>query len=410
MVDASMTVHPQHAGSLAMPLSARAPAERAPSPAADQGGAPPALVTQAGPPRRSKRRMLLPLVALAAMGALGYFGIDWFDRGRFIVSTDDAYVRADMATIAAKVSGYVESVRVADNTPVKAGDLLATIDDGDYKLAVDAAQRKLDTQDATIARIGEQAKAQDAAIGQAAAALLSAQADAKRAVAEYERGLSLTKTGFATQQRMDQALADRDRSNAMVTSAAAALDGARASRAVILAQKAEAEGARGELRNALDRANRDLSFTQIRAPFDGVVGNRAAQPGQYVQPGTRLLALVPVQSAYVEANFKETQLARLKPGQPVSVSVDSLDSKPFSGTLESFAPASGSQFSLLPPENATGNFTKIVQRVPVRIRVPAEVAAQGGLRPGLSVVVGVDTRDPNQPPVSLMGALGLTRR
>ena len=155
----------------------------------------------------------------------------------------------------------------------------------------------------------------------------------------------------------------------------------------------EAERTRAELQTALDRAERDLSFTEVRAAFDGVIGNKAVQPGQYVQTGTRLLALVPLDSAYVEANFKETQLGALKPGQRVSISVDAYSDKPIQGRVESFAPASGSQFSLLPPENATGNFTKIVQRVPVRIKVPPEVARAGILRPGLSVVVEVHTRD-----------------
>ena len=179
-----------------------------------------------------------------------------------------------------------------------------------------------------------------------------------------------------------------------MTSSAAAVSAARANLSVIGAQKIEAQRTRGELQTALDRAQRDLTFTEIRAPFDGVVGNRAIQPGLLVQPGTRLLALIPLQSAYVEANFKETQLARLKPGQKVHFTVDASGSRGFDGTVDSFAPASGSQYSLLPPENATGNFTKIVQRVPVRIRVPASIAAEGVLRPGLSVIVDVDTREP----------------
>jgi membrane fusion protein (multidrug efflux system) len=210
-------------------------------------------------------------------------------------------------------------------------------------------------------------------------------------------------------QSVDQALADRDRTKAAVAAAEAAVAAAQAQRDVLDAQKGEAQRARAELVNALDRARRDLSFTQIRAPFDGIVGNRAAQPGQYVQPGTRLLALVPAQSAYVEANFKETQLARMKPGQKVEIAVDALSGRKIEGVVASIAPATGSQFSLLPPENATGNFTKIVQRVPVRIAVPADLAAKGLLRPGLSVVASVDTRDPNQPRPTLMGALGLTR-
>jgi membrane fusion protein (multidrug efflux system) len=365
--------------------------------------APPSVRTEEGsakdsevlPPKRpaGRKRLILLLILLAIAGGAGYKGYDWYTRTRFLVSTDDAYVKADMAVIAAKVSGYVTSVSISDNQPVKAGDLLVNIDNGDYKLAVDAARRKLETQNSTIERIAAQVAAQAPVIEQARAQLASAEADALRAASEYERANNLLRTFNATPQRVEQARADRDRTSAAVTSARAAISGATATLAVLQAQKSEAESTRAELHTALDRAERDLSFTQVKAAFDGVVGNKAVQPGQYVQTGTRLLALVPLDSAYVEANFKETQLGALKPGQRVSISVDAYSDKPIEGRVESFAPASGSQFSLLPPENATGNFTKIVQRVPVRIKVPPEIARAGILRPGLSVVVEVHTRD-----------------
>ncbi|MDB5597821.1 MAG: secretion protein HlyD family protein [Hyphomicrobiales bacterium] len=343
--------------------------------------------------RRSPRRFILPLLIVAALGGAGWFGWGWWTQGRFIVSTDDAYVRADMATIATKISGYVATVSVSNNSPVRAGDLLVTVDDGDYRLAVEAARRKVETQGATITRLVQQAGAQEAAVAQGQAGLEAAQADSVRAANEFERSTNLNRTGFGTQQKSEQALADRDRTRAAVRNAQAALEGARANLAVVQAQKVEAEHLQAELATAQSRAQRDLDATRIRAPFDGVVGNKAAQPGQFVQPGTRLLALVPLASVYVEANFKETQLTRLKTGQAVTFSVDSAGPRTFTGTLESFAPASGSEFSLLPPENATGNFTKIVQRVPVRVKIPADVAAQGLLRPGLSAVVNIDTRD-----------------
>jgi membrane fusion protein (multidrug efflux system) len=347
------------------------------------------------PPKKTggRKRLILLLILVALAGGGGYKGYDWYTRARFLVSTDDAYVKADMAVIAAKVSGYISSVSVSDNQSVRTGDLLASIDNGDYKLAVDAARRKVETQNSTIGRIAAQVAAQAPVIEQARAQLASAEADSLRAAAEYERANNLLRTFNATPQRVEQARADRDRTTAAVTSARAAISGATATLAVLQAQKAEAESTRAELQTALERAERDLSFTEVKAPFDGVIGNKAVQPGQYVQTGTRLLALVPLDSAYVEANFKETQLGALKPGQRVSISVDAYSDKPIEGRVESFAPASGSQFSLLPPENATGNFTKIVQRVPVRIKVPPEIARAGHLRPGLSVVVEVHTRD-----------------
>ncbi len=365
------------------------------APAAPRPGAEDGRTGEMLPPKRNggRKRLALLAVLVAVACSAAYKGYDWYTRTRFLISTDDAYVKADMSVIAAKVAGYITAVPIIDNQPVKAGDLLLKIDDGDYALAVDAARRKVQTQNATIERIAAQVRAQDPIIEQAQAQLTAAEADALRAASEFERATNLLRTFNATPQRVEQARADRDRTGAAVTNARAAISSATATLLVLQAQKAEAESTRAELQTALERAERDLSFTQVKAAFNGVVGNKAVQPGQYVQTGTRLLALVPLDSAYIEANFKETQLGALKPGQRVSIWIDAYSDKTIEGTIESFAPASGAQFSLLPPENATGNFTKIVQRVPVRIKVPPEVARTGMLRPGLSVVVEVHTRD-----------------
>jgi membrane fusion protein (multidrug efflux system) len=202
----------------------------------------------------------------------------------------------------------------------------------------------------------------------------------------------LAKQEFASRQKLEQAQMDRDQTNAAVASAKAALQSASANVEVLKGQQQEAARTLKELQTALAKAERDLSFTVIRAPFDGVVGNRGVQAGDYVQPGQRLASLVPLDEVYVDANFKETQLARLRPGQTVQVTVDAVPDRSFAGSVVSFAPASGSVFSLLPPDNATGNFTKIVQRVAVRISLPAEVAREGALRPGMSVVASVNTK------------------
>ena len=371
-------------------------------------------------PRRSIRSLILPAIILAAVGFGGTKAYDWFVNGRFLVSTDDAYVNADTAIIAAKVAGHVSLVAAADNSRVHAGDLLVKIDDGDYQLAVAAAKDKIATQEATIARIGQQVEAQRAVIAQAQAQVDAAQAqlaageaDKRRSALEFERSQKLAEMSFGSQQRLEQATADRAKMAATLTgaganaaAAAAAENGAKANLDVLAAQKVEAEHTRGELQTALAKAERDLSFTTIVAPFDGVVGNRAAQLGEYVQPGTRLLALVPLTSAYVDANFKETQLASIHPGQKVDIAVDSLDGRVIEGVVTSVAPASGSQFSLLPPDNATGNFTKVVQRVAVRIALPADALQSGDIRPGLSVVASVRTRDESLPKPTLLGALG----
>jgi membrane fusion protein, multidrug efflux system len=371
-------------------------------------------------PRRSVRSLILPAIIVVALGFGGVKAYDWFVNGRFLVSTDDAYVGADTAIITAKVAGHVALVAAADNSKVRAGDLLAKIDDGDYQLAVAAAKAKIATQEATIARIGQQVEAQRAVIAQAQAQVEAAQAqlaageaDKRRAALEFDRSQKLAESNFGSQQRLEQASADRAKTAATLTgagasaaAAAAAENGARANLDVLAAQKIEAERTRGELETALAKAERDLSFTTITAPFDGVVGNRAAQLGEYVQPGTRLLALVPLTSAYVDANFKETQLSSIRPGQKVDVAVDSLDGRVIEGVVTSVAPASGSQFSLLPPDNATGNFTKVVQRVAVRIALPADALQNGDIRPGLSVVASVRTRDESLPKPTLLGALG----
>ena len=230
---------------------------------------------------------------------------------------------------------------------------------------------------------------------QSAAQIDAARADAVRASADYGRATQM-QADYVAKSRLDQAKADRDRTEAAVKSAEAALAAARANVDVLQAQKREAESLAAELRTAVDRARRDLDFAVIRAPFDGVVGNKAVEAGAYVSPGSRVAALVPLKSVRIDANFKETQLGRVRPGQEVHIHVDAYPDRDIVGTVESLSPASGSVFSLLPPDNATGNFTKIVQRVPVRIALNRESAEKHVLRPGMSVVVSIDPRPANQ--------------
>ena len=354
--------------------------------------APAATAGNARPQPRSRRKLAIGAVALIALGAGGWFGYQWWTVGRFTVSTDDAYVQAYNNTVAAKVAGYVASVPVTDNTRVRAGDVIATLDDGDYRLAVDSARAKVETQEATIARINHQIVAQDATVAQAKAQLASAQAGGRRMQLELERQNELAQHFNASRQAQEQAQANRDQAVAAVDGAQAAIDSAVATIEVLKSQQQEATGSLNELKAALARTERDLGFTVIRAPIDGVIGNRAVQTGDYVQTGQRLASVVPLDDVYVTANFKETQIAHLRPGQPVTIAVDALPEHSIQGTVESFSPASGAVFSLLPPDNATGNFTKIVQRLPVRIHVPAGVAREGLLRPGMSVVVSINTK------------------
>ncbi|HEY1749430.1 MAG TPA: HlyD family secretion protein [Xanthobacteraceae bacterium] len=389
IVPAGEPQSPAADGGETLPLAPQAEAPLQPLPVK---AAPAPSPVRKAPPRRSRRRVVFGAVALLAIGVAGYFGYEYWTVGRFTVSTDDAYVQAYNTTLAAKVPGYLASVPVTDNTVVHAGDVIATIDDGDYKLAVDAAREKVTTQQATIARMGHQIQAQEAAVAQAKTQLVSAQAAHTRTQLELDRQIALVARDASSRQLLEQAQANRDQAVAGVQGAQAAIESAAANVDVLKGQQQEAISTLDELKTALAKAERDLSFTVIRAPIDGVIGNRAMQTGDFVQTGQRVASLVPLDDVFVNANFKETQLARLHPGQTVSIAVDALPEHAIEGTIESFSPASGAVFSLLPPDNATGNFTKIVQRLPVRIHVPPAVAREGLLRPGMSVVVSVNTK------------------
>jgi membrane fusion protein, multidrug efflux system len=329
-------------------------------------------------------------VLLLAVGV--YYGQYWWTQGRYLITTDDAYVGAKNATLSPKVSGYIAEVAVEDNAEVAAGNVVARIDDGDYRLAVQNARDQIGVQQATVDRLGRQTTAQIAAVDQAKAQLASAKAGATRAQLELKRQQDLATRQINSRQALEQAEANAEQAVASVQAADAAIAAASANVDVLKAQQEEARRTLQQYQTALAKTERDLSFTVIKAPFDGVIGNRAVQVGDYVQPTQRLASLVPMDAVYIDANFKETQLAGLKPGQPVRISVDALPGRTLEGRVASLAPASGSVFSLLPPDNATGNFTKIVQRLPVRILVPAEVAEQSVLRPGMSVIVSVNTK------------------
>ena len=338
-----------------------------------------------------KRKILMGLFGAIGL-VLAWQVLAYVFHGRFMVTTDDAYVRADMAVLAAKVSGYVAEVPVSDNQMVQQGDVLVRLDDGDYKLALASAEARLAAQQATVVRLTLQFEAQGTAIEQAEAALRAAEGDVVRSAADLERAQKLALNDYGSRQRYDQALADDTRARANLAGAKAGLHGAQLALQVFKAQRAEAEAGLRDSENALGKAKRDLDFATIRAPFSGMIGNRAAQPGQYVQPGSRLMALVPLETVYVEANYKETQLAKISSGLKAQVVLDAYPGRVFEGQVQGVAPASGSLFSLLPPENATGNFTKIVQRFPVRISVDLSAEARGLLRPGMSVVATVDVR------------------
>jgi membrane fusion protein (multidrug efflux system) len=366
------------------PAEARKPEEAAPGSEQSAASSPAR--------RRPVKRMALILVAGTVLAAGGWFGLDWWRNGRFIVSTDDAYVGADMATISAKLAANVATVSVTRNQEVKAGDPLVGLDDGDQRIALESAQAKSATAAATLARIDAQTDAARASLLQAQAQATSAEAAVTRSLADFERANSLAAKSYGSQATLDAATAARDQAAAALASAQAGVAQAKANIEVLQAQRIEAARQADELKVAEEKAARDLSFTKIAAPIDGLVANTNVQLGDLVSAGKRLMSIVPLDQVYVDANFKETQVGPLKIGDKAAITVDALPGQVFEGTVSGIAGGTGSVFSLLPADNATGNFTKIVQRVPVRIALAPEAVARHTLRPGMSVVVSIDPR------------------
>jgi membrane fusion protein, multidrug efflux system len=375
------------------PLPDEPSARSAPvAPAIKKPAAAAAAATAAAPKSSKRKFVLIGIVSLLALAALSYGGY-YTLVGRFYVSTDDAYVRANNTLLGARVSGHIAAILPGDNVLVRAGDVIFRIDDGDYRIAVDAARTRIATQQATIDRIGRQVTAMESAAEQMKAQLASAEANQKRADLDFDRQQALSTKGFASRATFEQSQAGRDQGAAAVQSAQAALSAARDSVEVTKAQQEEARAQLAELQTTLAKAQRDLDFTYVRAAVDGTFSNRLVNVGDFIVAGQRLGNVVPLNEVFIDANFKETQLKRIRPGQPVTISVDAYGHRKFAGFVDSISPAAGAVFTLLPPDNATGNFTKIVQRLPVRVRVPKDVARQNLLRAGMSVYATVDTRE-----------------
>lgn len=340
-----------------------------------------------------KKPILLAVAVLAVAGA-GWSAYRWSSEWRWLESTDDAYVDGDVTLIVPKVAGYVAELRGGDNRAVAKGDILLRIDDRDYRAKVAEARAQVAARMAQLIQVEDRQAVQTALIAQSGATISAARADVIRAKADFERTQRLVKDDFVSRQRFDVTAADAAKAQASLSGSGAGLQAAQRQVAVLASEKVMIQAQMEQAKAALTLADSDLDATVIRAPVDGVIGNRAVRDGQYVRPGQALMAVVPLQRVWIDANFKETQLARIKPGQKVTIKVDAFAGQSIEGRIDSFAPATGAKFSLLPAENATGNFTKVVQRIPVRILPVDGHALQGALRPGLSVVVTVDTRAP----------------
>jgi membrane fusion protein (multidrug efflux system) len=361
------------AGTIQNLASSPSPAPEAAQPAAKSGGF---------------RKLLLAGAAVAVLAGASWYGFDYWTVGRFLVSTDDAYVKADNTTVAPKVSGYLHEVLVGDNERVKAGQVLARIDDRDFKVALDQAKADVAAAEAAIASKRAQLDVQQAIIDAAKATLDVDTASATFTMQENKRYTDLAATGYGSiqnaqgaQSRNASALASIERDKANLASALKQVE-------LLKAEIAQAIAATSRADALQQQAELNLSYTTIIAPIDGVAGNRTLRAGQYVQAGTQLMSLVPASGAYVIANFKETQLTNVRAGQAVDIDVDMFPGKPVHGHVDSLAPASGQEFALLPPDNATGNFTKVVQRIPVKIALDASSVE---LRPGMSVTPTIQT-------------------
>ena len=342
--------------------------------------------------RRDLRRLAFAAAALAIAGGVAWFGYDWWTRARFVETTDDAYVGGNVTPVAPHVGGFVEQVLVADNQRVRAGQLVIRIDQRDFQAAFDHAAAVVAARLAALTSLRAQYALQQSTIRQQDADLAAKSAQSRFASIDAVRYHVLAQTAAGSRQDAERTDALDAEARSAVLAASAALDAARQKLKVLDADIVQAEAAAAQARADLQTAQLNLGYTDIRSPIDGYVGNRAAQVGAYVSQGTYLLSVVPASGLWVDANFKEDQLGHMIAGQSATVIADVMAGHAFRGHLASLAPGTGAVFSVIPPENATGNFTKIVQRVPVRIVLDDGDPMLPLLRPGLSTTVSVDTQ------------------
>jgi membrane fusion protein (multidrug efflux system) len=338
------------------------------------------------------KRLLIGAAVIGLVAAAGVYGHNWWTVGRFQVDTDDAYVAADSVLASPKISGYLAEVLVHDNQPVHAADVLARIDDRDYRTALDQSRADVAAARADIDNLQQEIEQQTLTISQARALVAADQAAVVFSEQQRVRYADLARTGAGTLQQAQQYQAEIQEKQAVLAHDQAGIGVAMKQTDVLHAQLARAQAALAQRQAMEHQAELNLSYTTITAPINGTVGVRTLRVGQYVQAGTQLMALVPLQAVYVSANYKETQLTDVRPGQPVTIGVDMFPGTVVHGHVDSIAPAAGQEFSLLPPDNATGNFTKIVQRIPVKILIDPHDPLAGMLRPGMSVEPSIDTK------------------
>ncbi len=337
-----------------------------------------------------RARLILRTLMVVVLVIVASWILYYQFRGKYLESTNDAFVYADSVTVSPKVSGYVDQVLVADNQIVKAGQPLVRIDARDYSAQAAQAKAQIDAAAASEEAARAQLAEQQAAIDQARAQLAAAEEDARFASSEVERYTPLAASGAETRERLTTLRNQQAQSRTTVAARRAALEAAQLRVRSLQAQVRQAQAQGETARAQFDAASVNLGSTEVRASVDGRIGDKQVRVGQYVAAGTRMMTVVPTRF-YVTANYKETQIGIMRIGQPAVVKVDALPGVEFPGHVESIAPGTGAQFSLLPPQNATGNFTKIVQRVPVRIAIDASPEDTRVFVAGLSVTVEVNT-------------------
>jgi membrane fusion protein (multidrug efflux system) len=342
-------------------------------------------------PRKVLKRTALGLALVAGFAVAADAGHDYWKVGRFLQSTTNAYIRADYTVVSPKITGHITEVLVQDNEPVTASHVVARVDDRDFKVALAQATADVASDDAELTNLDAQIDQQQSAIEQEKAEIAVGKASLSYAEADNVRYGNLKKSGYGTVQRAEKAEAAMRQKTALLQKSRAGLLMAQRKLDILASERAKAQAQRDRSLAAVHQAELNLSYTSITAAVAGVVGARSLRVGQYVQAGTPLMAVVPLDAVYIVANYKETQLTHVRAGQPVEIEVDSFPGVTLKGHVDSVSPASGLEFALLPADNATGNFTKIVQRVPVKI-VLDDKALAGRLRPGMSVEATVDTR------------------
>jgi membrane fusion protein (multidrug efflux system) len=364
-----------------------------PVPAADAlKDLPPATRAPVTVKKFNLRKALMAGAAVAVLAGAAWYGWDYWTVGQYLVSTDDAYVKADNTTVAPKISGYLHEVLVGDNERVKAGQVLARIDQRDFRVALDQAKADVAAAHAAIASKQAQLGVQQTVIDAARATVDVDTATVTFAAQENKRYTDLAATGFGSVQNAQQAQSRNAGAQAAIARDTANLASAVKQVDLLKAEIVQANAALARAQALRSQAELNLEYTSIVAPIDGVVGNRSLRIGQFVQAGTQLMSVVPAAGAYVVANFKETQLTDVRKGQRVEIAVDTFPGQIVHGQVDSIAPASGQEFALLPPDNATGNFTKVVQRIPVKIALDLDEGSAVELRPGMSVIPTVETK------------------